>query len=147
LLVDGQRVDGFEFGLSGEVTDRWQMMAGYAHQDSELRTPGAQSANELGQVPEHSVSFWNRYDLSARLGFGVGVVYRSDVFVATDNAVTLPSFTRVDGAAFYSINDNVQLQLNVENLLDEEYYASAHSNNNIMPGAPRAYRLGLTFRM
>jgi catecholate siderophore receptor len=147
LLVDGQRVDGFEFGLSGEVTDRWQMMAGYAHQDSELRTPGAQSANELGQVPEHSVSFWNRYDLSARLGFGVGVVYRSDVFVATDNAVTLPSFTRVDGAAFYSINDNLRLQLNVENLLDEEYYASAHSNNNIMPGAPRVYRLGLTFRM
>jgi catecholate siderophore receptor len=147
LLVDGQRVDGFEFGLSGEVTDRWQMMAGYAHQDGELRTPGTQSANELGQVPEHSLSLWNRYDLSERFGFGVGVVYRSDVFVAADNAVTLPSFTRLDGAAFYSINDNLRLQFNVENLLDEQYYASAHSNNNIMPGAPRVYRVGLTFRM
>ena len=147
MLVDGQRVDGIEFGLSGEVTDRWQVMAGYAHQDSELRTPGAQSANELGQVPEHSASFWNRYDLSSKLGFGVGVVYRSDVFVATDNAVTLPSFTRLDGAAFYSISDDLRLQFNVENMLDEEYYASAHSNNNIMPGSPRAYRLGFTFRM
>ena len=29
----------------------------------------------------------------------------------------------------------------VENLLDTEYYASAHSNNNITPGAPRSSRL------
>jgi catecholate siderophore receptor len=77
----------------------------------------------------------------------VGVVYRSDVFVATDNAVTLPSFTRIDAVAFYSINDSLRLQLNVENLLDESYYASAHSNNNIMPGSPRMYRLGLTLTM
>jgi len=147
MLVDGQRVDGIELGLAGEVTERWQMMAGYAHQDSELRTPGALSANELGQVPQHSASFWNRYDVSSKLGVGVGVVYRSDVFVATDNTVTLPSFTRVDAAAFYSINDNLRLQFNVENLLDESYYASAHSNNNIMPGSPRTYRLGLTFAM
>jgi catecholate siderophore receptor len=147
MLVDGQRVDGIELGLAGEVTERWQMMAGYAHQDSELRTPGAQSANELGQVPQHSASFWNRYDVSSRLGVGVGVVYRSDVFAATDNAVTLPSFTRLDAVAFYSINDSLRLQFNVENLLDESYYASAHSNNNIMPGSPRTYRLGLTFTM
>lgn len=147
VLVDGQRVDGIELGVAGQVTERWQMMAGYAHQDSELRTPGAQSANELGQVPRHSASFWNRYDVSSRLGIGVGVVYRSDVFVATDNAVTLPSFTRLDAVAFYSINDSLRLQFNVENLLDESYYASAHSNNNIMPGSPRAYRLGLTFTM
>jgi catecholate siderophore receptor len=147
MLVDGQRVDGIEIGLSGEVTERWQIMAGYAHQDSELRTPGALSANELGQVPEHSASFWNRYDFSSKLGFGLGVVYRSEVFVATDNAVVLPSFTRLDGAAFYSINENLRLQFNVENMLDEEYYATAHSNNNIMPGSPRTYRLGLTFGM
>jgi catecholate siderophore receptor len=61
--------------------------------------------------------------------------------------VTLPSFTRLDGAAFYAISENLRLQFNVENLLDEEYYASAHSNNNIMPGSPRAYRLGFTFGM
>jgi catecholate siderophore receptor len=147
MLVDGQRVAGVELGLAGEVTERWQMMAGYAHQDSELRTPGAQSANELGQVPEHSASFWNRYDVSSRLGVGVGIVYRSDVFVATDNAVTLPSLTRLDAVAFYSINDSLRLQFNVENLLDERYYATAHSNNNIMPGSPRTYRVGLTFTL
>jgi catecholate siderophore receptor len=34
--------------------------------------------------------------------------------------------------------------VNVENLLDERYYATSHGNNNIMPGAPRTVRLTLT---
>jgi catecholate siderophore receptor len=146
ILVDGQRVRGVELGLTGHVNDRWQLMAGYAYQDSELQTPGPTNGNVLGQVPEHSASFWNRYNVSPKLGLGLGVVYRSDVFVATDNAVTLDSFTRVDAAAFYSLNDNLLLQLNVENLFDEDYFASAHSNNNLMPGAPWGVRLGVSFR-
>jgi catecholate siderophore receptor len=32
----------------------------------------------------------------------------------------------------------------VENLLDREYYATSHGNNNIMPGAPRTLRIALT---
>jgi catecholate siderophore receptor len=55
----------------------------------------------------------------------------------------LPDFTRVDAAVFYAINPKLNLQLNIENLFDADYYSSAHSNNNIMPGAPRAFRLGL----
>ena len=147
LLVDGQRVRGVELGLTGQLTDRWEMMAGYAYQDSELQTPGPTNGNELGQVPEHSVSFWNRYDVSTKIGLGIGLVYRSDVFVATDNAVTLKGFTRIDAAAFYTLSDNMRLQINIENLLDEDYFASAHSNNNLMPGSPRAVRLGVDFRL
>jgi catecholate siderophore receptor len=40
----------------------------------------------------------------------------------------------------------LRAQLNVENLLDRAYFASAHSNTNITPGSPRALRLGLTTR-
>jgi catecholate siderophore receptor len=147
LLVDGQTVSGVEFGISGQITERWQMMAGYAHQDSEIQQPGPLNGRELGQVPEHSASFWNRYDVSAKLGLGLGIIRRSDVFVASDNAVTLPSFTRVDAAAFYTLNETMRLQLNVENLFDEEYFSTAHSNNNIMPGSPRALRVGVSFRL
>jgi catecholate siderophore receptor len=35
-------------------------------------------------------------------------------------------------------NKNIQLQVNVENLFDKAYYASAHSNTNITPGSPIA---------
>ncbi|MFC6842097.1 TonB-dependent receptor [Xanthomonas theicola] len=64
LLVDGQRADGLELGLSGNLTDAWQIMAGYAYQDSKVQTPGAQHGNALGQVPKHSFSLWNRYDFT-----------------------------------------------------------------------------------
>jgi len=146
LLVDGQRIQGVELGLAGQVTDAWQMMAGYAYQDGEVQTPGAQDGNELGQVPKNSFSLWNRYDFTPQWGAGLGVIYQDEVYVSTDNAVVLPSFTRVDAAVFYTINPGVRLQLNVENLFNEEYFASAHSNNNILPGSPRAVRLGVNFR-
>lgn len=146
LLVDGQRVKGLELGLAGNLTEQWQVMAGYAYQDSQVQTPGAQNGNRLGQVPENSFSLWNRYDFTPRFGAGLGVIHRDDVFVSSDQAVVLPSFTRVDAAVYYAITPSLRLQANIENLLDEEYYASAHSNTNIMPGTPRALRVGIDWR-
>jgi catecholate siderophore receptor len=100
----------------------------------------------LAQVPKHSASLWNRYDLSSTWGFGLGVVYRGEIYPSTDNTVVLPAFTRVDAAAFYNLNSQVRLQLNVENLADKAYYASANSNNNITPGSPRAVRVSANFK-
>jgi catecholate siderophore receptor len=65
------------------------------------------------------------------------------MYAAADNAVVLPGHTRVDAAAFYRVSERLRLQLNVENLTDREHYASAHNNNNITPGTPRAWYLGL----
>jgi catecholate siderophore receptor len=146
ILVDGQRMQGLELGLSGNLGEAWRVMAGYAYQDSEVRTPGPQDGNRVGQVPQNSLSVWNRYDFTPKWGAGLGVIHRDEVFVASDNAVVLPDFTRVDAAVYYAASEKLRLQLNIENLLDEGYYASAHSNNNIMPGAPRTVRLGIDWR-
>jgi catecholate siderophore receptor len=40
----------------------------------------------------------------------------------------------------------IRLQANLENLFDRNYYGTAHSNNNIMPGYARAVRVGLVAR-
>jgi catecholate siderophore receptor len=53
---------------------------------------------------------------------------------------------RFDGAFYWVIRRELRLQLNVENLLDRAYFASSHNNANILPGSPRAWRLGLTAR-
>jgi catecholate siderophore receptor len=68
------------------------------------------------------------------------------MFAAADNTVTLPEFTRVDGAVYFQPSEQLRLQLNIENLLDETYYPNAHSNNNITPGSPLAIRVGMTAR-
>ena len=69
------------------------------------------------------------------------MIYQDEMFAAIDDAVTLPSFTRFDAAAFYLVSRRPAAQVNLENLFDEEYFTTAHSNNNITPGSPRALRV------
>ena len=81
-------------------SDLW-VHGGYAYQQAEITrslSSAVVAGNRLGQVPEHSFSLWNRYDVSKLWGVGLGIISQSDRFVATDNTVVLPSFTRVDAA-------------------------------------------------
>jgi catecholate siderophore receptor len=149
LLADGQRTRGVELGISGLLTRTWQVTGAYAFQDGVLTntlSPTAAAGAVLAQLPRHSWSLWNRYDLTPRWGGGLGIIYRSDMFTATDNTVTLPSFVRADAAVFWSISSRFQAQLNLENLFDAHYYASANNNFNITPGSPRAARITLATR-
>jgi catecholate siderophore receptor len=149
FLVDGQRTRGIELGLSGNITDVWKVFGGYAYQNGEITKSISSSAlagATLAQVPEHTFSLWNRYDITQQWGVGLGSVYRSEMFAATDNLVTLPGFLRFDAAVYYKPTKNIQLQVNVENLFDKEYYASANSNTNITPGSPIAANAGITVK-
>jgi len=47
---------------------------------------------------------------------------------------------------YYDLTRALRAQVNVENLVDEKYYPTAHSNTNITPGSPRAVRFALTTR-
>ncbi|MFC0678839.1 TonB-dependent receptor [Lysobacter korlensis] len=150
ILIDGQQTEGVELGIAGRVTEAWTVMGGYAYQEGyTLSTvdPGGPSAGfidgQLAQLPHHSASLWNRYDFNPMWGVALGAVYRDEVFATTSNSVVLPSFTRVDAAVYLTLSDSVRMQLNVENLFDETYYASAHTNDNILPGAPRSVYLGV----
>lgn len=152
ILLDGdsQRVRGAELEISGRLTDKWKLMGGIAWQDAEITQDIRSSAASLipegtvlAQVPRRTFSLWNRYDFNPRWGAALGMVARSAMYTSTSNAVTLPGYARFDGAVFFTVNDQLRLQVNVENLLDREYYASAHSDTNISPGSPRAFHLGL----
>ncbi|HEX9171804.1 MAG TPA: TonB-dependent siderophore receptor, partial [Telluria sp.] len=146
VLVDGQTTRGVELELSGHVTPAWSVMGGYAYQDAELtadQSATVRSGAKLAMVPEHTFSLWNRYNINEQLGAALGLLYRDSLYTSTSNTVTLPSFTRVDGALYYRLSKQYRLQLNVENLLDRKYWASAHNDNNITPGAPRSVKLSL----
>jgi catecholate siderophore receptor len=146
VQTGAQRTTGWEAGITGAVTGRWQVAGGYATQRAIItsRTSAAQPGAIVPLVPEVTYSLWNRVQLVPRVALGAGVVHQAQMFAAIDNTVTLPAFTRLDGAAFVTLSQNVRMQLNVENLLDERYYPTSHGNNNIMPGAPRTVRMTLT---
>jgi catecholate siderophore receptor len=149
FLLNAQRTKGIELGIVGNPTRAWMMTGGYAYQNGAITRTISSTAREgaaLAHVPPHSFSLWNRYDFTRRIGAGLGVIHTSDMFAATDNSVTLPSFTRLDGALFVRLTSTLRAQVNVENLGDVRYYAFANGNNNITPGAPRAVRLSLSTR-
>jgi catecholate siderophore receptor len=146
-LVDAQRTTGVELELSGSPVNRWNIVTGYAYQDAEITqalSSSSPAGARLGQVPRHSFSMWNKYDLSRRWGVGLGVISRGESFVSTDNSVTLPGYTRADAALFFAPAGRFRVHVNVENIFDTRYYPTAHNNNNITPGSPRAVRVALT---
>ena len=145
-LLTGSRTQGFELQLQGELAENWYMSAGYSYLDAEERgrVSGGQINNRtLSQVPDHMISVWNRYDLSERLGLGLGAIYQAAQYASISNNVKLPDFVRVDAAAYYSLSETMELQLNVHNLLDSSYFPSAHNDNNIATSKPLNGRVTL----
>jgi len=141
-----QRTTGAEAGVSGSVTDRWEVAGGYAWQRARIlsRTSSAKSGATVPLVPSYTVSLWNRYRVVPWLAAGLGVIRQEETFAAIDNTVTLPGFTRLDAALFLSPSRRLRAQVNVENLLDVRYYPTSHGNNNILAGAPRTLRVSVT---
>ena len=101
---------------------------------------------QVGQVPRHTFSLWNNYHFARKLGAGLGLIHRSDMFAAIDNRVVLPGYLRADAAVFFTITENVGMQANLENLFDKKYFINADSNDNISPGSPRAVRFSLNWK-
>lgn len=148
LLTGAQRSKGVELTLAGSITDKWEVIAGYAYQDAEItsQTTAAPAGRTLALVPKNSFSFWSTYQVLPRWRVGAGVIHQGDRFATVSNLVTLPDFTRVDAAVYYSLSDSIDLQVNVENLTNALYFATAHNDNNITPGAPRNVRAALRAR-
>ncbi len=124
-------VQGLELGVSGNVTDKWQVFGGYTWMDSEL-TEGAYNnvnvGDSLANTPEHTASLFTTYRVMPKLSLGGGVYYVGKSFGGNQggagggaNRVYAPAYTRVDLFASYDVTDRASLQLNVQNAGDEEY--------------------------
>lgn len=148
VQTGSQRTNGYELSVNGNLTRRWMVVGGYAYQDAFVSsaTTAARAGARVALVPYNTVSLWNNYRVLPRLSMGLGIIHQGEMFAGIDNAVRLPNFTRADVAAFYTVTETLRLQANLENLFDNTYYATAHSNNNIMPGSARALRIGLVYR-
>lgn len=138
ILSGESRTKGVELQLAGNITKAWHTNIGYTYLDGKIRsdTSSAPAGRVMEQVPKHHFSAWTRYDFTDRIGLGAGIIHSSRQFASLSNAVVLPSYTRVDLAAYFDVSEAVALQLNVENLFDADYYPSAHGDPNIQPAKP-----------
>jgi catecholate siderophore receptor len=108
------------------------------------QTSAAPVGRRAALTPDLTASLWNKFEMTPRVSVGLGVVHQSEMYTSISNAVTLPGFTRVDGAVFLKVGEDYRLQLNVENLGDITWSPTSHGDNNIQPGAPRTVRVSIS---
>jgi catecholate siderophore receptor len=150
IQTGASRTKGVELGLTGNLTPSWKIVGAYAWQDAYIAhgynsnaTTTILTGQHVAQVPRNNASLWNLYQIVPQFGVGLGLVYRSDMFASIDNTVRLPGYTRADAAVYYTVNDHIRVQGNIENLFDRKYYVNADNNTNISPGAPFTVRVGV----
>ena len=100
VQTGSQRTNGYELGINGTLTRVWKIAGGYARQNALVTsaTTAARAGAQVGQVPHHTFSLWNNYQLLAKLGAGLGVVRRSDMFASDRRYRDASGYTRADAA-------------------------------------------------
>ena len=145
----GLEIDGFEFQLQGQLTDKLYLNAGYSYLNGET-DDGAELPREL---PQNTFSIWSNYQVTDKFGLGLGATHQGEAFI-TDLDIgapsashpKLPAFTRIDAAAYYDVNDDLRVQVNIENATDTLYFPSSHSTHQATVGAPLNARFTVSGR-
>lgn len=129
-----QRVRGVEFGFAGSLTRKWKMFGGYSYLDA-ITTGGGPSASgaalsgtPMTMVPKHSFTLWTSYDVLPRVNVGAGVTLSSLVYasVSATRRNWTPGYAKFDAAVTWHATKSMDLQLNVNNIFDKQYYQTAY---------------------
>ncbi len=149
---------GFEFDLTGNLTDTLSMWLSYAYVDAETKNDYTDfisynfipAGSSLLNVAENqfSLQLSQQTQLDGKaLTFIGGLMYvdeRSGEF--GDPNFKLPSYTTVRIAANYEVSDSLGLRAEVHNLFDEEYYTNSYADVWVQPGTPRSVRVSALYR-
>ncbi|MGH8612087.1 MAG: TonB-dependent siderophore receptor [Gammaproteobacteria bacterium] len=144
VAIGEARSRGIELDIAGQVTDALSVIATYAYTDTEIiKDFGGNQGHRLPNAPLHSGSLWAKYelqqDLLQGLSLGAGVYLVGQREGDTANSFQLPGYGRVDAFAAYRFKlgpSRLTVQLNINNLLDKEYFKTAQGRPWIQVGEP-----------
>ena len=137
--MSNSEISGLEFQISGNLTSRWFISAGYTNLDAH-----ASNGDRLKETPENVFSIWNNFTVSDRLALNLGIINQGESHIKEGGTQKLPEYTRVDAGASYALSENTSIQLNIENLTDELYFPHAHGDHQASVGAPINAMLSIT---
>lgn len=134
---------GFEMEANGRFARNWTFNGGYTYNKNEVlgdTDPALVGTQFIAVIPEHSVKMFTNYEFEAGVldGFSVGGGVTWNGQAAGVN-VTQDSYVVLGLRMGYELSERASITLNVNNLLDEEYYENirdARFGNYY--GAPRS---------
>ncbi len=152
--LDGaQHSEGVELESQWHPVPYWQVQAGVALGKAfvadSIKNPQTIGLDLTG-APRVSGNFWTRYNVPGGqlkgLGAGLGVIYVGESWAGDPTTALyyrLPGWTRVDAAVYYKMR-RYEFYLNVSNVLDRQYIASAQSAITLNPGETRKFTFAVT---
>lgn len=150
--ADGALSKGWEAEVSGEITPNWKVYAGYGKFKARL----ASGTNVNPLQPRKSFTTFTSYQLPGALKaltVGGGVRWQSETWQhqALARALGLPktqqkSYAVADLMLRYAFSDQWSAQLNVNNVLDEKYFAATDDGLQAFWGEPRNATLSVKYQ-
>ncbi len=137
-----QLVQGVELGLTGQITDQWNIQASYAYMDSEILSVALPAnaitiGNRVAFVPQNSGALWTTYDiapwlrLEGKMLVGGGIFYTGQYFTNSFSNAEVPDQITTNLLWSYEYQ-KYRLALNVYNLFDEVTYDAAFGTRAVV---------------
>ncbi|HEX4180206.1 MAG TPA: TonB-dependent siderophore receptor [Caulobacteraceae bacterium] len=157
VLQGNETVRGFELGATGHITPKLEITAGYTYLDGQTSgTAGTAPVVKYTDVlipnlARNAVNLWTEYYITDPWEVGLGFNYLdrrvANVVSPGTAAAFVPSYVVWSGMTSYRINDRLTVQVNAINLFNKLYYDSVYytsaSENHVIPGAGRTFKLTL----
>ncbi|WP_136476884.1 TonB-dependent siderophore receptor [Pseudomonas sp. DG56-2] len=142
-----QTSDGLEATLELALANQWQVSANASvvrakYDDFDQVVNGqtvSRAGNRPSNVPRRTANLWVSKGLEHGVDLGMGLRYVDQRYANTANTQTVPGFTVVDANLGWQVLADVRLGLQLNNLLDRRYAATAHSGEQWIMGEPRSY--------
>ena len=147
LGVGAVRSRGFDLDANGALTRRWNVSLNYSRINSRIRRDinPIFVGRPLPNVPENTLGFFTRYDLTRAIGVGVGGQFvgdREEPFAGLRS----PSYRTFDASYYHTFAGRYRLNVKIENLFNEKYSLSSLFAPRVgnFPGQPRTVSASLT---
>ena len=142
----GERVmEGVETEISGAITPKWQIHAGYSYLHSQIKT--ASNSRDDGiflLMPKHSANLWTTYQVTPELTIGGGVNAMSGI--TSSAGMHAGGYATFDAMAAYRFTPKLKLQVNADNISNRRYYARVGGTNTFnIPGSERSLTANLRY--
>ncbi|WP_415880051.1 TonB-dependent siderophore receptor [Methylomonas sp. TEB] len=131
---------GIEWDVAGRLTERLSLIAAYTYTDTEITADNdGNLGKKLPNVPDSSGNLWLTYDVTDSFKVGSGAYVAGRRKGDSGNSWDLPGYVRMDAMAAYKFRigrSALTAQVNVNNVLDKEYYVNSNAGLAAYPGAP-----------
>ncbi len=156
-ILDGrQRVDVIELGITGSITNRWNIISGYTLLDSKIVESNGfsivggiriyEEGNRFVNTPRNSFNLWSTYLLPFKnISIGGGTRFVDVRYANTVNTRSVDGYWLYEATVSYQLTKHIDIRMNGYNL-GNRYYFDRISGGHAVPGPGRSVLISTGFR-